>query len=191
MSDSQNSFFYPSPLSDTAGKMNVHQGKGWLEIVLYQSGELDSVSGDSRDMKKNVHEQGDGCSGSWSWGSEGYTLHHVSVLLLSLKKNIYQSINFLVTTNQHPQETYTDASQLHVEMHPAQTGSRNLRAGRHCTAEFIVHMYSLCRKIKAAHITARTFLIQSLGLVDSCSATGPQERSSISKITLKLTQYGV
>lgn len=178
-------------MSDTAGKMNIHQGKGWLEIVLYQFRELDSVSGDSRDMKKNVHEQGDGCSGRWSWGSEGYILHHVSVLLLSLKKNIYQSIHFLVTTNQHPQKTYTDTSQLHVEMHQAQTGIQNLLAGRHCTAEYIVHMYSLCRKINAVYITARTILIQSLRLVDSCSATGPQERSSISKITLKIMQYVV
>lgn len=159
--------------------------------MLYRFRELDSISVDSRDMKKNVPEQGDGCSGRWSWGPEGCILHHVLVLLLSLKKNIYQSIHFLVTTNQHPQKTYTDTSQLHVEMHQAQTGVQNLLAGRHYTSEYIVHMYSSCRKINAVYITTKTFLIQSLRLVDGCSATRPQERSSISKITLKIIQYVV
>lgn len=37
------------------------------------SGELETVSGDSTDMKKNVREQGDGCAEDGAEGPEGAT----------------------------------------------------------------------------------------------------------------------
>lgn len=79
-----------------------------------------------------------------------------SVLLLSLKNNIYQSSHFLVNSNQHPQKTYADTSQLHVKMHQAQTVIWNLLAGRHRGPEYIMHMYHFCRRINMVYITGRT-----------------------------------
>lgn len=97
--------------------------------------------------------------GDGAEGLEGAHYIMFSVLLLSLKNNIYQSSHFLVNANQHPQKTCADASQLHVEMHQVQTVIQNLLAGRHCATEYIMHIYSFCSKINMVYITVRIIFL--------------------------------
>lgn len=124
----------------------------------------------------------------WSRGSGGRYIMF-SVLLLSLKNNIYQSGNFLVNPSEHPQKTYADTSRIHVKMHQVQTVIQNLLAGRHCTSEYIMHMYHFCSRINGVYITGRTTVFYSVyaargGLL--CDKT--QRRSSISQILLQIIQ---
>lgn len=96
--------------------------------------------------------------GNGAEGLEGAHYSMLSVLLLTLKNNTSQSSHFLVNANQHSQKTYADTSQLHMEMHQVQTGIQNLLAGRHCTTEYNMHMYSFCSKINIVYISGRTIL---------------------------------
>lgn len=124
-------------------------------------GELETVSGDSRDMRKNVRGQGDGCTGRWSWGSGGRTLHHVFSLTAEFEKNktayINPAIFWQTAISTHRKPTHAHPSST-WKCTKSKLWAGTFLLGGHCATEYIMHMYSFCSRINMVYITGRTIL---------------------------------